>query len=310
MAITSPFFAFFPGQGSQKTGMGKDFFDSSETAQRLFAEADKALGFSLSKICFEGPQDRLTDTAVAQPAILTTSVIAFELFKERGGADPIAAAGHSLGEYSALVAAGVLSFQDAVLLVHKRGRYMQEAVPQGQGKMLAVLGKEPSEIEEVLKQVTGEIISIANINAPGQIVVAGSTAGVEQFIPLMGNAKMIPLQVSAPFHCAMMKPAEENLRKDLKVLNISKGRFPVISNYWAEAKSEPEEIRESLALQVCGKVRWVESVNSAISLFNPSSFVEFGEGSVLSGLAKRIAPAVARHQVQNAAELEAVAAAA
>lgn len=290
----------FPGQGAQAVGMGKDLHEATEIARQLFSVADKALGFSLSSICFEGPAEKLTSTAVAQPAILTMSIVCYELARQQlPGLSLSAASGHSLGEYSALVAAGALKFEDAVVLVNKRGRYMQEAVPAGQGKMVAVLGKEVSDLEAALAKVTSGVAQIANINSPGQIVVAGSVAGVEEFLKHLGTAKAVPLPVSAPFHCSLMKPAEENLAKDLKLLHISAPSCPIYSNYSARALSKPEDIREALRLQVCGKVRWVECMENAVHDLNITTAVEFGPGAVLTGLLKRIKPEVKRVNVNS-----------
>lgn len=303
MSNFTSIFAMFPGQGSQKVGMGKDLYESSEIAREFFNRADKTLGVSLSSICFEGPAEKLTATEFAQPAILTTSVISYELAKAKHGSlDITCAAGHSLGEYSALVAAEALSFDDAVMLVHKRGRYMQEAVPVGSGKMVAVLGKEIPEIEEALKKVSGGVAAIANNNAPGQVVVAGDVAGVDAFVAALGTAKTIPLQVSAPFHCSLMKAAEENLKKDLASLSIAAPKFPVIANYTGKPSSGPEEIRTLLAQQVCGQVRWVESVLYGVETYQPNVAIEFGAGNVLTGLLKRITPTLTRKNIYTGAE--------
>lgn len=290
----------FPGQGAQAVGMGKDLVAASELAAEIFSRADKALGFSLSQLCFEGPANELTSTAVAQPAILTMSYACFRLAQEASPALALdTAAGHSLGEYSALVAAEALQFEDAVVLVNKRGRYMQEAVPVGQGKMVAVLGKELAELEAALEKVTAGVAEVANVNAPGQIVIAGSVAGVDEFLSILGSAKAIPLPVSAPFHCKMMKPAEERLAKDLATLSIKSPHFPVFSNYSAKALTNPEDIREALRLQVCGRVRWVECMENAVKEFAPTNAVEFGPGNVLTGLLKRINPAIKRTNVNS-----------
>ena len=292
--------ALFPGQGSQKVGMGKALVESSPVAREYFDIADRVLGFSLRALCFDGPEANLTRTEVAQPAILTISSICFALFAECGGASRVvAAAGHSLGEYSALVAAGALRFEDAVLLVHKRGRYMQEAVPVGAGKMVAVLGKEVADIEHALKAVTSGTAQIANINAPGQIVVAGDVAGVDAFCRELAGAKIMPLQVSAPFHCSLMKPAEVRLAEDLKSVPIATPRFPVIANVEAQPLRDPEQIREALRRQVCGRVRWVECVECGLTQFSPAKAVEFGQGATLAGLMKRIRADVPRANVDS-----------
>jgi [acyl-carrier-protein] S-malonyltransferase len=216
----------------------------------------------------------------------------------------VAAAGHSLGEYSALVAAEALSFEDAVRLVNKRGRYMQQAVPVGTGKMVAVLGKEVSDVEAALTRVVSEVAEIANINAPGQIVVAGSAAGVSQFIEQLGTAKIVELQVSAPFHCALMKPAEDRLRVDLAQIDIRKPSFPVYQNFTAQPSVDPDSIRENLARQVCGRVRWVECVENAIREQSPQAGWEYGAGAVLTGLLKRIDSSLARVNIDSAEALE------
>lgn len=300
-------FTLFPGQGSQKVGMGKELFEAYPLAKELFAQADDALGFSLSEVCFEGPTEQLTLTEIAQPAILTVSTICFQLSQQTSHGSEhtiVAAAGHSLGEYSALVAAGALSFQDAVRLVNKRGKYMQEAVPVGTGKMVAVLGKEVAEIEAALDPTGSEIAQIANINAPGQIVVAGSATGIQKFVERLGPAKVIELSVSAPFHCDLMKPAEQKLRVELAKISINKPRFPVYQNFTAKASDDPEVIRENLALQVCGRVRWVECVENALSAHTPGAVWEYGAGNVLTGLVKRINSSVPRVNIDSPQSLQ------
>ncbi len=294
----------FPGQGSQSVGMGHELVESSELAREMFEVADKALGFELSKICFQGPPEKLTETAITQPAILTVSSICYKLFKENPQSPTLcAAAGHSLGEYSALVAAGSLSFEDAVQLVHKRGAYMQEAVPVGAGKMVAVLGKEIEEIETAIEKTDG-VAEVANFNAPGQIVVAGSAQGIDSFVACLENPKVKELPVSAPFHCSLMKPAEEKLAKDLEATSISPAHFPVYANYHAKPLTEPEAIREALRLQVCGRVRWVESMQAVIGDHAPTKGLEFGSGKVLSGLMRRIDRGLACQPIGSLTDIE------
>jgi [acyl-carrier-protein] S-malonyltransferase len=304
-------FALFPGQGSQKVGMGRQLFEQYDVAKELFAKADEALGFSLSQTCFEGPADKLTLTEITQPAILTVSTICFRLAQMQPHASAhtiVAAAGHSLGEYSALVAAEAISFEDAVRLVNKRGRYMQEAVPVGTGRMVAVLGKEVAELQAAIDANTAGVAQIANINAPGQIVIAGSVEGVAGFIEKLGTAKVIDLPVSAPFHCSLMKPAEERLRGDLANITISAPKFPVYQNYTASFTTDPEEIRENLALQVCGRVRWVECVENALAQKSPEAVWEYGAGNVLTGLVKRINSGVVRVNIDSPESLVSMAA--
>ena len=300
-------FALFPGQGSQKVGMGKELWDAYPLAKEIFARADEALGFELSTLCFEGPTEKLTLTEIAQPAILTVSTICFQLSQQSSHASShstVAAAGHSLGEYSALVAAESIAFEDAVRLVNKRGKYMQEAVPVGSGKMVAVLGKEVQEIEAALQKTEGEIAQIANINAPGQIVVAGSVSGVQKFVEHLGTAKVIELTVSAPFHCDLMKPAEQKLRRDLAEIEIRKPKFKVYQNFTAQSSDTAETIRENLALQVCGRVRWVECVEHATKECSPAAVWEYGAGNVLTGLVKRINSSIPRINIDSPAALE------
>lgn len=304
-------FALFPGQGSQKVGMGRQLFEQYDIAKELFAKADEALGFSLSQICFEGPADKLTLTEITQPAILTVSTICFRLAQmqpQAGAHTIVAAAGHSLGEYSALVAADAMSFEDAVRLVNKRGRYMQEAVPVGTGRMVAVLGKEVAELQAAIDASGVEVAEIANINAPGQIVIAGSLAGVAGFVEKLGSAKVIDLPVSAPFHCSLMKPAEQRLRVDLAGITIKTPKFPVYQNFTASFTNDPEAIRENLALQVCGRVRWVECVENVLKEKTPDVVWEYGAGNVLTGLVKRINSAVPRVNIDSPESLASMAA--
>ncbi len=295
----SSIMALFPGQGSQKVGMGRGLFDSSSIAKELFNRANDALGFSLSKLCFEGPDGDLTMTAHAQPAILTVSTICFALASEGKTLDIVAAAGHSLGEYSALVAAGVIGFEDAVRIVNLRGKFMQEAVPVGTGKMIAVLGKEVAELDSVAAQISSGVVEVANVNAPGQVVVSGAVKAVDDFVAALGAAKVIPLTVSAPFHCALMQPAADKLAIELAKISFKNASFPIIQNFSARAETGGEKIKENLVAQVCGRVRWVECIESGLAQFSPAQFVEFGAGNVLTGMAKRINSAIPRVNVDD-----------
>ncbi len=285
----------FPGQGSQTVGMGKAFIESSKQAKAIFEEADDSLGFSLSSLCLEGPIEELTLTKYAQPAILTVSYISF--IETRATID--AAAGHSLGEYSALVAAGSISFAQAVELVHKRGCYMQEAVAPGAGKMVAIMGPTEAEIQGIIDEVDIGVKEIANLNSPGQTVVAGDVAGVDAFSEKMKEqgAKVIPLQVSAPFHCSLMKPAADKLALDLDAITFNDPSFPVYCNSQARAVTTGAEARECLKEQVCASVRWTDSMNNMIEEQNIERVIEFGAGGVLSKLMKRINKDIARSEV-------------
>ena len=268
--------------------MGKELFDAYPQAKELFALADEVLGFPLSDLCFNGPLEKLTATEIVQPAILTVSTIYHRVVMEIAGANAeiVAAAGHSLGEYSALVAAGAVAFSDAVLLVHKRGRYMQEAVPPAQGKMMAVLGKDADEIEEALRTLPGA--QIANINAPGQIVVSGQAAAIDELKRRWPDARLIELNVSAPFHCDLMAPAAAKLNADLDAIALKPCAFPVYANIHGQAVTEPEEVRQALKDQVCGRVRWIDCVQNAAAQTLPDFAIEFGSGNVLCGMQKRI----------------------
>ena len=254
----------FPGQGAQAVGMGKDLFDQYDVAKRLFAEADEALGYSIKDMCFEGPADDLKLTANTQPAILTVSVIVNEILKEHG-VQPDVAGGHSLGEYSALVAAGVLSFKDAVALVHKRGQYMQEAVPVGEGGMAAIIGLDDETIAVACEKATKEAgeVQPVNFNCPGQTVIAGTTKGVEKAVEELkaaGAKKAVILPVSAPFHSTLMKPAAEKLADELAKVTIHDAAFPVVSNYTGELETKAEEIKANLVAQADHPVRWITCV--------------------------------------------------
>lgn len=299
----------FPGQGSQAAGMGRELAEKYAAARAVFEEADEALGFALSRLCFEGPAEDLQLTENTQPAILTTSVAALRAADSEGLPRPSFVAGHSLGEYSALVAAGALSLADAVRTVRKRGRYMQEAVPVGAGAMAAVLGADLETIEGVCAEARqgDEVCSAANINSPGQIVIAGSAAAVERALPLLkerGAKRAIPLKVSAPFHCALMLPAQERLAADLEQVEFNDLTVPLVTNVDARVIRTGSEARDSLVRQVSQPVRWRESVE-LLAREGVETFVEIGPGKVLSGLVRQIAPQARALNVEDAASLEA-----
>ncbi|MFJ6204704.1 ACP S-malonyltransferase [Bacillus pumilus] len=281
----------FPGQGSQKIGMGKDLFDQEAVSKAVFEEADKTLGFDLSSMIFEGDAEELTLTYNAQPALLTTSIAILKKFEESGiKADY--AAGHSLGEYTALVAAGALSFQDAVYAVRKRGELMNEAVPAGEGAMAAILGLDQAALLEVTKEVTesGHLVELANLNCPGQIVISGTAKGVElasEKAKEKGAKRAIALEVSGPFHSALMKPAAEKFTDVLSKLNISDAKTPVISNVTADIVTSRDAIETKLIEQLYSPVRFEESVERLIDL-GVTTFIEIGPGKVLSGLVKKV----------------------
>ena len=298
----------FPGQGSQNPGMGKELFENFPVARQVFEEADDALGFAISRLCFDGPAEDLQLTENTQPAILTVSVAVFRAMKEAGISAPAFVAGHSLGEYSALVAAGVLSLSDAVRTVRARGRYMQEAVPVGTGAMAAVIGGEVAEVERVCGEASqGQICSVANMNSPNQVVIAGNTEAVDRAIEsLKGVAKrVIKLNVSAPFHCALMKPAQDRLSPDLEALTFNEPAMPVVTNVDARATVAPNELRDALVRQVSAPVRWSESMQLLVQQ-GVDTFVEAGPGKVLTGLMRQINRDVKTLNVEDAASLEAI----
>jgi [acyl-carrier-protein] S-malonyltransferase len=305
----------FPGQGSQAPGMGKDLADKFAIAREVFTEADDALGFAISRLCFKGPADELQLTENTQPAILTTSVAAFRAAREAGLPAPDFVAGHSLGEYSALVAAGVLSLYDAVKTVRARGEYMQQAVPLGSGAMAAVIGGELRAIEAACVQARGEqVCSVANSNSPTQVVIAGDTDAVDRAIELLkGVAKrVIKLNVSAPFHCSLMKPAQEKLAAHLERLTFNAPQMPVVTNVDAKITTAPDELRDALLRQVSAPVRWSESMQLLLGEnggANAPTFIEIGPGKVLSGLMRQTNRDVRCLNVEDAASLEATRAA-
>jgi [acyl-carrier-protein] S-malonyltransferase len=280
----------FPGQGSQKVGMGRALADAFPVCRQTFDEADAALSEPLSRLCFEGPEDRLMLTENTQPAILTVSVAAYRLLSSIG-LEPAFAAGHSLGEYSAHVAAGTLSFADAVRMVRRRGRYMQEAVPVGEGAMAAVLGLDAEDVARACEEAAdGEVVAPANLNGPGQVVIAGTSAAVRRAgdrAKARGAKRVIPLPVSAPFHCALMKPAEDRLAPELRGLEVRDPRVPIVANVDAEPKRDGQAAVEALVRQISSPVRW-EAVVRRLASEGVSAYVEVGPGTVLSGLVRKI----------------------
>jgi [acyl-carrier-protein] S-malonyltransferase len=299
MTTTSPIAFLFPGQGSQAVGMGKELAANYAVARRTFEEADEALGYKLSELCFEGPEEELKLTEITQPAILTASVAAWRVLQEKAlqekGLKPEVSttfvAGHSLGEYSAHVAAGTLPFADAVRTVRNRGKYMQEAVPVGVGAMAAILGMPLDRVTEIANDAAqGEVCEAANINSPEQIVISGHTAAVARAIQLAterGAKKAVSLPVSAPFHCALMQPAQDRLASDLAALTFHNPSFPVICNVDAVPVTTAEAARQALIRQVTGAVRWEQSMRWLIEN-GANLFIEVGPGKVLWGLMRQI----------------------
>ena len=296
----------FPGQGAQKVGMGKDFFDNYDVAKKMFKEADEALGYSIMKMCFEGPEEDLKLTANTQPAILTISCIANEILKENG-VQPEITGGHSLGEYSALVAAGVLKFQDAVALVHKRGAYMQEAVPVGEGGMAAIIGVDREKIVEICQSVSAESpVQAVNFNCPGQIVIAGATRGVElavEELKAAGAKKAVILPVSAPFHSTLMKPAAEKLAVELDKVTLSDAKIPVVVNVNAQVLTKAEDIKASLVAQAASPVLWEDCV-AKMKEFGADVLLEAGPGKTLCCFNRRIDKSIKSLNVEDVESLE------
>lgn len=296
----------FPGQGSQDVGMGKALAEVSRSAAAVWREADETLGFSLSRLCFEGPADELALTANTQPAVLTASVAAAAALAD-GGLVPDLAAGHSLGEYSALVVAGALPFTVALKVVRKRGEFMQDAVPVGVGAMAALLGVDVAIAEEVCAEsADGEVVGVANINAPGQVVIAGHKAAVERAVraaAARGGRKSVMLPVSAPFHSALMRPAAERLAAELAAVAVSAPRIPVVRNVDAGLTTSADEVKPFLVRQVASPVRWTDCVER-LRREGATFFFEVGPGRVLTGLLKRTLADVRGHAVEDPASLE------
>lgn len=297
----------FPGQGAQSVGMGKDFYDAVPASRRIFESADEVLGFPMTNMIFEGPDSELKKTFNTQPALLTASVAAFEAVREQG-VTPHFVAGHSLGEYSALVASGVLSFEDAVGTVRARGEFMEQAVPGGQGAMAAVLGAEREALAELCRSITaeGHLVELANLNCPGQIVVSGSKEGVAlvgERVKEAGGKRAIPLEVSGPFHSSLMKSAAEKLGGKLQPLSFNEPAIPVVANVTARPAASAEEIRGLLVEQVYSPVLWEDTVTYLISQ-GVDTFVEIGPGNVLTGLIKKTDKSVKLINVSSLDSLE------
>jgi [acyl-carrier-protein] S-malonyltransferase len=293
----------FPGQGSQYVGMGKEFYDNFRVAKELFQEADDALHVSLSSLCFQGPEEALKLTENTQPAVLTVSIACLKVLQSEKGIIPQVAAGHSLGEYSALVASGALTFTNAVQTVRLRGKFMQEAVPVGEGAMAAILGMERDQVEKLCEEVSsGEVLTPANFNCPGQIVIAGHSNAVNRALERLKKEgkKAVLLPVSAPFHSPLMKPAGERLEKTLEGIPIGDLKVPVVTNVEAEFNRSKERVKGLLVAQVSSPVRWEESIRR-MTEDGIEQVLEIGPGKVLSGLMKRINPNV---EIKNLEDLQ------
>ncbi|MEK6630783.1 MAG: ACP S-malonyltransferase [Acidobacteriota bacterium] len=301
----------FPGQGSQRVGMGRSFAEAFPICRKTMVEADTALGDDLSGLCFNGPEERLVLTENTQPAILAVSVAIYRLLASRG-VHPAMVAGHSLGEYSAHVAAGTLAFADALRIVRQRGRYMQEAVPVGHGAMAAILGLDPQTVAQACAEAAqGEVVSPANLNMPGQVVIAGTKAAVaraSERAKALGAKRAVPLSVSAPFHCALMQPAQDRLAPVLRALTVADPRVPVVVNVDAEPVRDGRAAIEALVRQVSSPVRW-EEVMQRLASEGVRKYVEVGPGTILTGLGRKILRDAAFVTVEEPADLEAAVAA-
>ena len=295
----------FPGQGSQYAGMGRELADAFPAARKIFEQADRVLGFSLSQLCFSGPDEALKLTENTQPAILTASLAAYQVLEEKG-VRPDYVAGHSLGEYSALVAAGALKFEDAVRLVRKRGQYMQEAVPPGEGAMAAILGMRPGQVAEICRKASDGKVMPANLNSPEQTVISGSAAAVKSAVEqasAAGAKRAVVLPVSAPFHSELMRPAQDRLKEDLRATEFSPLKIPLVTNVDASIITSGAEAREALIRQVTLPVRWEESIRELIEQ-GAATFVEVGPGRVLSGLLRQIDRSVHTLNVEDVKSLQ------
>lgn len=299
----------FPGQGAQYVGMGREIVERYPVARQTFEEADAALGFSLSTLMLEGPEESLRLTYHTQPALLTMSIAAYRVFQTlSGGVSAVCAAGHSLGEYTALVAAGALPFDAAVQLVHHRGRLMDEAVPAGKGAMSAVLGLEAEPLQDVCRLASEgeELVELANLNCPGQIVISGTASAVERAGAMAkeaGARRVMPLVVSGPFHCALMKPAAGELAKALADAPITTAAVPVVANVDARPRTNPADIRDALERQLYSPVHWEDDVRTMLEL-GVETFVEFGPGTVLSGLVKKVDRGIPTFHVEDESSLQ------
>ena len=297
----------FPGQGSQKVGMMQDLYNAYPIVKQRFEEADEALGYSITKLCFEGPDTELVKTANTQPAILTASVACYEVLKEKGYTPDIVG-GHSLGEYSALVAAGVLDFKDAVYLVHKRGQYMQEAVPLGEGSMAAILALPRENVIAICAEVDATVGSVqaVNFNCPGQIVIAGATKAVEiaaEKMKAAGAKRAVILPVSAPFHSRLMEPAALRLEEELNTITVHDAQIPVVANVTASILTKGADIKKSLVVQAAHPVLWEDCVMQMVN-YGVEAFVEVGPGKVLTGFTKKINKAMQLSNVEDMASLD------
>jgi [acyl-carrier-protein] S-malonyltransferase len=306
--MTSKLAFLFPGQGSQAVGMGRDLAEHFPVAARTFAEADAALGFPLQQLIFAGPEEDLRLTENTQPALLAVSVAALRVLAEKG-IEPALAAGHSLGEWSAHVAAGTLSLADALRTVKARGRAMQLAVPPGQGAMAAVLALSADRVEEACREAaaeTGEAVAAANLNSPAQTVISGSVAAVEKAIALAkarGARRAVMLPVSAPFHCALMQPAQDEVARVLAAISMADPSIPVAANVTGQLVTTAAAARDALIRQVTGAVRWVECIQALVAA-GAQAFIEVGSGKVLTGVLRQIDPALKAFNVEDSASLE------